>query len=100
MINYHGRLFRLVSSEGTGDVSEDTVFRYSQRGDILTADYSGGVIDYGQILGLVDEDGAIEFRYQHITMKGELMTGICRSKPEVLPNGKLRLHERWKWTSG
>jgi len=28
------------------------------------------------------------------------MTGICKSKPEILPNGKIRLHERWQWTSG
>ena len=28
------------------------------------------------------------------------MTGICYSKPEVQSNGKIRLHETWKWTSG
>ena len=26
------------------------------------------------------------------------MTGICKSVPEILPNGKLRLHEAWQWT--
>ena len=28
------------------------------------------------------------------------MTGICQSTPELLPNGKLRLHEAWQWTAG
>jgi hypothetical protein len=28
------------------------------------------------------------------------MTGICHSKPEILSNGKIRLYEEWKWTSG
>jgi hypothetical protein len=28
------------------------------------------------------------------------MTGICISKPEILENGKIRLHEFWEWTSG
>jgi len=28
------------------------------------------------------------------------MTGVCTSKPEFLANGKIRLHESWKWTSG
>jgi len=32
--------------------------------------------------------------------KNELMTGVCRSVPEILSNGKIRLHEEWKWTSG
>ena len=39
-------------------------------------------------------------RYHHVNTKGELMTGICESTPEVLSNGKIRLHEEWKWTSG
>jgi hypothetical protein len=28
------------------------------------------------------------------------MTGVCHSKPEILKNGKIRLHETWQWTSG
>ncbi|VAW17344.1 hypothetical protein MNBD_BACTEROID03-2832 [hydrothermal vent metagenome] len=28
------------------------------------------------------------------------MTGICHSKPELLPNEKIRLYEDWKWTFG
>jgi hypothetical protein len=28
------------------------------------------------------------------------MTGKCFSKPEILINGKIRLHETWQWTSG
>jgi hypothetical protein len=28
------------------------------------------------------------------------MTGICFSTPEILENGKIRLHESWEWTSG
>jgi len=28
------------------------------------------------------------------------MTGKCTSIPEILSNGKVRLHEEWEWTSG
>lgn len=28
------------------------------------------------------------------------MTGICRSTPEILEDGRIRLHEEWIWTSG
>lgn len=31
---------------------------------------------------------------------GELRTGMCRSVPEVLSDGRIRLNERWKRTSG
>jgi hypothetical protein len=39
-------------------------------------------------------------RYHHVNTSGELMTGVCVSTPEVLPTGKVRLHEKWQWTSG
>ena len=39
-------------------------------------------------------------RYHQVNTNGELMTGICTSKPELLSNGKIRLHEKWQWTSG
>jgi hypothetical protein len=37
-------------------------------------------------------------RYQHANTAGELMTGVCRSTPELLPDGRIRLHESWRWT--
>ncbi len=39
-------------------------------------------------------------RYHQINKKGQLLTGKCLSKPELLDNGKIRLHETWEWTSG
>ena len=100
MIWYGGRLFRPVKNSGSGETSPETIFRYQQKGDVLTGDYSGGNIEYGQILGLVDERGHITLRYQHLNDYGELKTGHCRSRPEILANGKIRLHEKWQWTSG
>jgi hypothetical protein len=59
-----------------------------------------GKIKYGHLIGLVDHLGNIEMRYHQVNDKDELMTGICISKPEILENGKIRLHENWEWTSG
>jgi hypothetical protein len=28
------------------------------------------------------------------------MTGVCFSTPKKLSNGKIRLYEKWEWTSG
>ncbi|WP_246849116.1 hypothetical protein [Aquimarina sp. U1-2] len=39
-------------------------------------------------------------RYYQVNDKNELMTGICESTPEMLENGKIRLYETWRWTSG
>ncbi len=39
-------------------------------------------------------------RYHQINDRGEIMTGFCKSTPEIMENGKIRLHEKWQWTSG
>lgn len=100
MIDYHGKTFRPVENSENGETSGETLFHYQQQGNILTAEYSGGEIKYGHLIGLVDDFGNIDMRYHQINKKGELMTGICNSRPELLENGKIRLHETWQWTSG
>ena len=39
-------------------------------------------------------------RYHQINDNDQFMTGVCLSKPEIMENGKIRLHETWEWTSG
>jgi hypothetical protein len=99
-MNYNGKKFRPISNTDNGETSTETLFHYKQIGNILTSEYSGGKIQYGHLIGLVDSAGNIKMRYHQINDKGELMTGICTSTPEILENGKIRLHESWKWTSG
>lgn len=99
-INYKNKKIRVVQNSENGETSEETVFLYQQEGDILTSIYSGGKIKSGHLIGLVEDDGTIEMRYHQVNQKGELMTGVCHSKPEILKNGKIRLYETWQWTSG
>ncbi len=99
-INYNNRRFRPVENSDNGETSEETIFEYKQDGNILTSNYSGGQIQKGHLIGLVDEKGTIEMRYHQVNLKGELMTGKCSSKPEIMENGKIRLFETWEWTSG
>ena len=100
MIDYNGKTFSPVSNTANGETSGETVFVYKQEGNILTAEYSGGKIKKGHLIGLVDENGNIDMRYHQINEKDEMMTGICQSRPEFMQNGKIRLYESWQWTSG
>lgn len=100
MIDYHNRTFVPIQNTENGETSGETVFRYQQRGNIVTSAYAGGKIRQGHLIGLVDEEGNIDMRYHQVNERGEIMTGICFSRPEVLANGKIRLHETWQWTSG
>lgn len=98
MINYHGRIFRALVNSENGEVSGSTSFHYSQEGSILSASYQGGEVVKGTLIGLVNMDGSLEFRYNHINEKGEIRGGSCLSTPEMLPDGRIRLHEKWKWS--
>jgi hypothetical protein len=99
-MNYNGKKFRPISNTDNAETSEETVFLYQQEGRILTCTYQGGKIKTGHLIGIVDDEGKIDMRYHQINIEGEIMTGICSSKPQILPNNQIRLLETWQWTSG
>ena len=99
-MNYNDKVFKPIRNTENGETSEQTVFHYKQNQNILTCTYFGGKIVVGQLIGLVDKNGDIDMRYHQINIQGQIMTGRCKSKPEILQNGKIRLHEDWQWTSG
>ena len=100
MISYHNKKFKTVKNTINGETSEETIFLYKQTGNIITSKYAGGKIVEGHLIGIVSSNGEIDIRYHQINTKGILMTGECKSIPEILTNGKIRLHEEWQWTSG
>lgn len=99
-IDYEGKIFSSIANSETGEVSGETVFYYKQKDDLVWAEYSGGAIVFGSLIAKADEGGNLDMRYQHLNRRGDLMTGVCRSTPEILPDGRIRLLEKWQWTSG
>jgi hypothetical protein len=49
---------------------------------------------------MMGEDGALNMRYHHLNKSGGFMLGKCISTPEVLPDGRIKFHEKWQWLSG
>ena len=99
-MNYDNKKFRALSNSENGEIEKGMIFHYRQKGNVLSCAYAGDKIASGHLLGIVHEDGSIEMRYHQVNSKGELMTGTCKSIPEVQEDGKIRLYETWKWTSG
>ena len=99
-IDYDNRKFRSKSNSDSGEVDSETVFHYSQKGNVLTASYAGGQVSLGQMLGVVKRSGEIRFNYQHINTDGQLRSGSCVSTPEILDSGAILLHEVWQWMDG
>ena len=98
-INYDNKTFASVQNSKTGEVGAETHFQYHQRDDLVWAEYAGGAIRFGSLIAKVTDGDCLEMRYQHLNIKGELMTGKCFSTPEILADGRIRLFEKWQWTS-
>ena len=99
-INYDIKNFASVKNSKTGEVGAETVFHYHQKDDLVWAEYAGGAIRFGSLIAKITDDDCLEICYQHLNEQGDLMTGKCFSTPEIIENGKIRLHEKWWWTSG
>jgi hypothetical protein len=91
VIDYDGRRFRAA-----GHGSESAVATYRQSGDLLWAEFSGGTTRRGAVCGRCAPDGILEFAYTMVLTDGEIIAGRCRSTPEVMDDGRIRLHETWE----
>lgn len=98
--NLEGKIFQSIENTENGEVSSETFFHYHQNGEIISADYSGGNIIEGHLLGKMVENGNLEFTYHHVNLEGQLMFGKCTSVPTLLPGGRLKYSENWQWISG
>lgn len=92
-----GRRFAAVRNIG-GEVDASTVFAYHQDVDAVWARYSGGAVRVGFLVGTRDGD-ELDIRYTQLNISGETSTGHCRTRIEQLPDGRLRLDEKWEWES-
>lgn len=100
IINYDGKTFIPKINTENGEVNVQTIFKYHQNGNVLWAEYFGGNIIRGNLIGSVSKQGILDFYYQHINKEGEMRIGKCHSIPKVSSNGKLELHEEWQWLNG
>lgn len=92
MIAYDGRQFRgALDPPGTG---AEAVYR--QDGDLIWADFHGGQIRRGSLNGRSAPDGTIEFGYTMVRRDGEVISGRSVNRPELLADGRVRLHETWE----
>ncbi len=95
-----GRKFAAVETSGSGDVDAQTVFHYHQVDDYLYGTYGGGRVMGGVFIGRVEDSLRLKFTYTHYDQDGHLRQGKCQSRIEQLPDGRLRLHEKWRWSHG
>lgn len=98
MINYDRKIFVSIENTSNGEVTRETTFHYRQQGNVVWAEYEGGGVLLGHLIGTLNGQGILDMRYHHVNEQGELMTGKCISMPKLLDDGRLRVYETWEWT--
>jgi len=98
--NLDGKIFQSIENTENGEVNSETIFHYHQENEIVSANYDGGSIRAGHLLGKMLKDGTLEFTYHHINLEGTLKLGKCISVPTLLPDGRLKYSEKWQWING
>lgn len=99
-ICYDGRFFVPKTNTENGEVDGRTLFEYHQKGTILWADYAGGDVRKGHLIGSVAKNGELDFYYHHVNIHNQIRVGKCHSIPRMLENGKVKLAEKWQWLNG
>lgn len=99
-IDYNGKIFVPLTNSENGEVDGNTVFHYHQSGFDFTADYSGGEIKTGYMVGKVNKAGELDFYYVHLNIDDDIRVGKCHSIPVIKDNGIIELHEKWQWFNG
>ncbi|MFD4986148.1 hypothetical protein [Streptomyces sp. NPDC058374] len=91
MIDYDGRRFRPAEAEAEGRTAV-----YRQEGDLLWGSFSGGRARRGSLTGVCAADGSLDFAYSMVLDDGEVVSGRCRSTPELREDGGVDLREEWE----
>lgn len=97
-IDLDGRRFAGVTNSADGEVGQATVFTYRQDGGVIWAEYGGGAVVRGYLVGTRAGE-VLRFRYSHLGTDGQTSGGVCESTIEVTGDGRVRFHESWTWES-
>jgi hypothetical protein len=96
MIDYEGRTFRSAAPETADTAGQGPVGHYHQNGDVVWAEFAGGKVVRGTLVGRSDPDGVLRLAYCQLLDNGEAVAGQCTSVPTVLDGGRIRLEEHWQ----
>lgn len=98
MINLDKIKMVVIETSENGIVNKDTVFQFFQNQDSVYAQYAGGKIKNGFLVGQISES-ILKFSYCQLQSDGTLDNGISTAELTFIDSGKIRLVEHFEWKS-
>lgn len=96
MFNFNNKTFSLLENSEKGQANSKTIFKYKQDGNLVTADYYGGLIKYGKIIAHL-KNNELDMLYQCITIDNELKAGKAIAAISLNKDNKIKLTLNWQW---
>jgi hypothetical protein len=93
-----GLVLAPVADQAPGQVGTRTRFAYHEKDGEIWAEYAGGDVVRGHLVGTRAGD-RLDFRYVQLKRDGTTSSGHCVSEVVELPDGRVRLDETWEWES-
>ncbi|MFF3321880.1 hypothetical protein [Streptomyces sp. NPDC002889] len=93
-----GLVLAPVAGQSPGQVGTRTRFTYHEEQGRIWAEYEGGDVVHGRLVGTREGD-RLDFRYVQLKTDGGTSSGHCVSTVLELADGRVRLEESWEWES-
>lgn len=97
--NFEGKTFQVTSSDPHGEANVETTFRFRQYRDVVEADYHGGPVRTGKLIGTLCGN-RLSYKYVQANVEGRVRSGQAVTEVGRTLTGKLRLEEHFTWDGG
>ena len=94
-----GVKMNVVKTADNGVVNQDTIFFFSQKENVVSAEYQGGKILQGYLIGKLSTQNQLEFSYCQMQLDGKLDNGLSLCQLSKNEEEKLLLIEHFEWKS-
>ena len=98
-ISLDNRVFVPVENSDNGVAGGKTRFHFWQDGIVFYADYFGGDVREGHIIGKFAEDGTGDLLYHCLTTDRHLKAGKAKAVFSEMPDNRLAFDLDWEWIS-
>jgi len=89
----------VIKTADNGVVNHETIFLFSQKEGVVSAEYSGGKIRQGYLIGKLSPQNQLMFSYCQMQLDGTLDNGMSVCELSRNENGKIILTEHFEWKS-
>lgn len=98
VISLDGVRMNVVKTADNGVVNHETIFVFSDDGMCVTAEYAGGKILKGFLVGKI-QSGKLLFSYCQMQLDGKLDNGVSECELAKNSDEKITLTEHFEWKS-